>query len=70
MTLHCVFDKSGSIIGRFTTKEKALDYLIDDWFDGYEDEYVKSLSKEEYLAYPKNLIQEDCIYNLEEDYGC
>lgn len=55
MKLYCVF-RTEEIIGRFRTKEKAMNYAMDCWFDGYENIKVKTLTETEYLNYTKKLI--------------
>lgn len=55
--LYCVFNSEGDIVGRFKKKEKAINYLIDRWFDGHENEKVKEMTKEEYLKYTEQLIK-------------
>lgn len=55
MKLYCVF-QAEEIIGRFRTKEKAIDYAIDCWFDGRENIKVKTLTETEYLNYTRKFI--------------
>ncbi len=55
--LYCVINTSGDIIGRFTNKERAVDYMIDCYFDGYDEKIsIKAMTAEEYLIYTKKLI--------------
>ncbi len=54
--LYCVFNSHGDIIGRFKTYERAIDYFLDCWFDGMDKVKIKKMTKEEYLTYMKNLI--------------
>jgi len=59
MKLYCVLYKE-NIIGRFRTKEKAIDFLCDCWFDGWSDGYkIKTFTEEEYLDYTKKLIDKN-----------
>ena len=56
-TLYCVIRPNGDIIGRFTNKKRAIDYMIDCYFDGYDEKIVvKTMTTEEYLDYTKKLI--------------
>ena len=47
--------KKDYIKGSFKTKEKAVDYLLDLWFDGYEGYKIKQVSKEELKNFLKNM---------------
>ena len=53
--LYCIFF-GNEIIGRFRRKEKAINYLIDCWMDGKEKVTMRSMTKEEYQNYMKNLL--------------
>ena len=55
--LYCVINTSGDIVGRFTNKERAVDYMIDYYFDGYDEKVsIKTMTTEEYLEYTRKLI--------------
>lgn len=46
------------IIGRFKdNKEKAINYMIDCWFDGLDDVTLKTATKEEYLEMKKEYLE-------------
>lgn len=45
--IYLVYHKN-RIIGRFKSHEKALDYLLDCYFDGLENLSIKNLTLEEY----------------------
>ena len=47
MKLFCVFQKD-YLIGRFRSKKEAINYLIDCWFDGMENVYIRVMTPEEY----------------------
>lgn len=60
--LYCIFSGE-KIIGRFKRKEKAINCMLDFWFDGMEVT-MRSMSKQEYREYMEeqiftNLIEED-----------
>lgn len=47
-----------NIIGRFKdNKEKAINYMIDCWFDGLENVTLKAVTKEEYLEMKKEYLE-------------
>ena len=48
--------KKGEIIGRFIDKTRALNYMIDYYFDGYDEVIIKIMTVEEYIKYTKKLI--------------
>ena len=55
--IYCVINTSGDIVGRFTNKNRAVDYMIDYYFDGYDEKVsIKTMTTEEYLEYTKKLI--------------
>ena len=55
--IYCVINTSGDIVGRFTDKKRAVDYMIDYYFDGYDKKVsIKTMTTEEYLIYTKKLI--------------
>lgn len=55
--IYCVINTSGDIVGRFTDKKRAVDYMIDYYFDGYDEKVsIKTMTTEEYLEYTKKLI--------------
>ena len=55
--IYCVINTSGDIVGRFTDKKRAVDYMIDYYFDGYDEKVsIKTMTTEEYLIYTKKLI--------------
>lgn len=55
--IHCVINTSGDIVGRFTNKKRAIDYMIDYYFDGYDEKVsIKTMTTEEYLEHTKKLI--------------
>jgi len=55
--LYCVVNTSGDIVGRFTNKNRAVDYMIDYYFDGYDEKVsIKTMTTEEYLTYTRKLI--------------
>ena len=51
--------KKDWIYGRFNTKEKATNYLIDLWFDGIEGVKVKEVPIDEYNKMCYNLIKKE-----------
>ena len=54
--IYCVMTKKGEIIGRFIDKTRALNYMIDYYFDGYDEVIIKIMTVEEYIKYTKKLI--------------
>lgn len=55
--LYCVVNTNGDIVGRFTNKNRAVDYMIDYYFDGYDEKVsIKTMTTEEYLTYTRKLI--------------
>jgi len=55
--VYCVINTSGDIVGRFINKERAIDYMIDYYFDSCGDKVViKKMTTEEYLEYTRKLI--------------
>ena len=55
--LYCVF-RNKEIIGRFKTKNHAVEYFTDRVFAGDTNLKIKKMTKEEYLSYTKKLIDE------------
>lgn len=53
--LYCVF-RDKEIIGRFKSKDKAISYLLDCWFDGVEKVTMHPMTKEEYQKYMKKML--------------
>ena len=54
--LYCVIVKPwGDIYGRFKTYSKAFQYFMECFSDGLDVE-LKVMTKEEYLKYARNLI--------------
>ena len=57
--LYLVVTKSGKIRGRFKSKDKAVDYLMDCWFDGINSVKLKTVTEEEYEAMAKKEIKNE-----------
>lgn len=65
--IYCVINTSGDIVGRFTNKNRAVDYMID-YFDGYDKKVsIKTMTPEEYLKYTRKLIDKIkfILYNVD-----
>ena len=43
MKLFCVFQKD-NLIGCFLDKKKAINHMIDCWFDGMENVYIQTMT--------------------------
>ena len=43
MNLYCVFQKD-DLIGCFLNKKKAINYMIDCWFDGMENVHIRIMT--------------------------
>ncbi len=55
--LYCVINTNGDIVGRFINKNRAINYMIDYWFDSCDDKAtIKEMTAEEYLIYTRKLI--------------
>lgn len=44
------------IIGRFKSRDKAVSYLLDCWFDGMEKVKIHPMTEEEYQKYMKKML--------------
>jgi len=56
-TIYCIIKTNGDIIGRFTNKNRAIDYMIDYYFDSYDEKInIKTMTGKEYLEYTRKLI--------------
>ena len=45
--MYLVITKNGHILKRYKNKEKAIDYMINCWFDGMDG--VKIITEKEYI---------------------
>lgn len=53
--LYCVFFEK-EIIGRFLRKGDAINYFFGCWMNGRKNVTMRSMTKEEYQNYMKNLL--------------
>lgn len=56
--LYCVF-QGKEIIGRFKSKDRAINYLLDCWFDGIEKVTMRPMTKEKYQEYMKKMLDNE-----------
>lgn len=55
--LYCIVRTNGDIIGRFINKNRAIDFMINYYFDGYDEKIsIKTMTTKEYLEYTRKLI--------------